>query len=175
MPQDPRRGWVIAGIVALVVAVIGAGIGIWRYQDSGGSSTPNAAANEVPNPGPRPGDQDISIDQTWSVPAGTHVTITFVKGSDHCIRDEKNPSFDTGGQPYKKVTLLYTRTTADVCRVQLSTARYTVKASTGQTRDVTVAQTSLVGLYQTKCEGGNLPCRDSGGATRTTAPVIAFG
>ena len=85
------------------------------------------------------------------------MTITFVKGSDHCIKDEKNPSFDTGGQPYKKVTLLYTRTTADVCRVQLSTARYTVKTSTGQTRDVTVAQTSLVGLYQTKCEGGT--CR----------------
>ena len=41
----------IAGVVALVVVVVGAGIGIWRYQDWGASSTPNAAANEVPNPG----------------------------------------------------------------------------------------------------------------------------
>jgi hypothetical protein len=175
VPQSSRRGWVVAGVAALVLVVIGAGIGIWRYQDSGESSTPNAAANEAPNPGPRPGDQDISIDQTWAVPAGTHVTITFVNGSSHCTRDEKNPSFDTGGAPYKKVELLYTRTTADVCRVQLSTARYTVKTSTGQTRDITVAQTTLTGLYQTKCEGGNLPCRDSGGASRTTSPVIAFG
>src|SRR4051812_35331143 len=80
LPQSSRRRWVTAGIVALVLVVIGVGIGIWRYQDSGSSSKPSAAANEAPNPGPRPGDQTISIDQTWTVPAGTHVTITWPGG-----------------------------------------------------------------------------------------------
>ena len=175
MPASTRRGWVIAGVVALVLVVIGGGVGIWRYQDSGGSSTPNAAANEVPNPGPRPGDQEISIDQTWAVPAGTHVTVTW-PGGGHCTKDEKKLSFDTGASPYHRVDVIFTRTTADTCRVQLSNARFVVKLSTGQTRDITVSQTSLVGLYQTQCESaGNLPCRGSGGATKTTAPVIAFG
>lgn len=164
----------ISGAVFLSVVMIGAGIGIGAAIWSGGSSatTVSAASNAAPGV---PTEDNVGIDQTWSVPAGTHVTVTYNSGSGHCTKNERALFFDTGSPPYRRTDNLYTRSIAGVCSVQLSTAVFAVRTSSGQTRDITVAQTSLRGLYWTRCGGGNLPCRDSGGATRTTTPQIAFG
>jgi hypothetical protein len=162
-----------AWLVALSVIMLGAGIAIGAAIWSGGSSTTTvpAARNAAPAV---PTEDNVGIAQTWSVPAGTHVTVTY-SGSGHCTKNEKSLSFDTGAPPYRRTDTLYTRSIADVCRVQLSNAVFVIKTSTGQTRDLNVAQTTLKGLYETRCRDGNLACRDSGGGSRTTTPSVGLG
>jgi hypothetical protein len=142
-----------------------------------GSSTqpPQAANNSATRAAPRvPTEDKVGIDQTWNVPAGTHVTVTYT-GKEHCTKSQKNLSFDTGAPPYNRTDNLYTRSIDGVCSVQLSSASFAVKTSTGKTREIAVEQTTLKGLYWTKCGAGDLPCRDSGGATKTTTPRITLG
>ncbi len=172
--RSSRPGWIIGGAVALSLVMLGAGIGIGAAIWSGGSSTTTVSAESNAAPAV-PTEDKVGIDQTWSVPAGTHVTITYKSGSGHCTKEEKSLAFDTGSPPYRRNDNLYTRNIAGVCSVQLSSGTFAVKTSTGQTRDISVAQTSLKGLYWTQCGGGNLPCRDSGGASRTTTPPISLG
>ena len=172
--QNPRRSRAgVAVLLALRVVMLGAGVAIGAAIWSGGSSTTTvpAAKNAAPAV---PTEDQVGIDQTWSVPAGTHVTVTYT-GGGHCTKNEKSLSFDTGAPPYRRTDNLYTRSIADVCRVQLSNAVFVIRTSTSQTRDVDVAQTTLKGLYWTRCGGGNLPCRDSGGASRTTTPPVGLG
>jgi hypothetical protein len=136
---------------------------------------PPAANNSAPQAAPAvPTEDKVGIDQTWNVSAGTHVTVTY-SGKEHCTKNQKNLSFDTGAPPYGRTDNLYTRSIDGVCSVQLSSAIFNVKTSTGKSRDITVEQTTLKGLYWTRCGGGDLPCRDSGGASKTTTPRITLG
>jgi hypothetical protein len=134
-----------------------------------------AKKSATTNPAPAvPTEDNVGIAETWNVPMGTHVTVTY-SGGGHCTKNEKNLSFDTGAPPYGRTDTLYTRSIAGVCSVQLSSAVFVIKTSTGQTRDLSVAQTTLKGLYETRCRGGNLACRDSGGGSKTTTPRVALG
>ena len=87
-------------IVAVVPLVGGCGSSKQPPQAVNNSAT--RAAPGVPT------EDKVGIDQTWSVPAGTHVTVTY-SGRGHCTKDEKNLSFDTGAPPYHRTDNLYTR------------------------------------------------------------------
>ena len=158
---------VISLVIVAAVPLV-AGCGDSKQPPPAANNSATAAAPRVPT------EDKVGIDQTWNLPAGTHVTVTYT-AKEHCTKSQKNLSFDTGAPPYRRTDNLYTRSIDGVCSVQLSNAGFAVKTSTGQTRDISVEQATLKGLYWTKCGAGSLPCRDSGGASKTTTPRITLG
>jgi hypothetical protein len=159
----------VLSLAIVVVAALVGGCGSSKQAPQAVSNSAHQAASQVPT------EDKVGIDQTWRVPAGTRVTVTYKSGSGHCTKNEKIVSFDTGAPPYQRTDNLYTRSIDGVCSVQLSTAVFLVKTSTGQTREIGVDQATLKGLYRTTCGAGNLPCRDSGGASKTTTPRVELG
>jgi hypothetical protein len=181
--EGSRRRFANVTLCAVFVAgfLVGCGNGDHQQSSRSPANGPpqgfqgNHARNAPPGV---PTEDNVGIAETWNVPAGTHVTVTFMgSGSAHCTKNEKNPSFDTGPPPYRRTDLLYTRSIDGVCSVQLSSAVFLIKTSTGQTREINVVQQNLrtPSLYYTQCRAGTLPCRDSGGGMRATNPPITFG